>query len=112
MNLFREIPFVRTADGAFTTFDAATYPPCCVWSFPSGITPEDAIIGSFNDGFTINHGFLRAREGAVTTFDFPGAGRGFNQGTAALGITPAGVIMGLYIDTNNLHHGFLLRLRP
>src|SRR3981081_1547817 len=63
--------FVRTPDGAFTTFDAATYPPCCVWSFPSGITPEDAITGSFNDGFTINHGFLRARDGTVTTFDVP-----------------------------------------
>ena len=92
--------FVRNLDGTFTTFDAATYPPCCIWSFPSGITPADAITGSFNDGFTINHGFLRARDGTVTTFDVPGAGTGFNQGTAPLCINPAGVIMGLYIDTN------------
>jgi hypothetical protein len=104
--------FVRTPEGALTTFDAATYPPCCIWSFPSGITPAGAITGSFNDGFTINHGFLRAPDGTVTTFDAPGAGTGFNQGTAALGITPAGLIMGLYIDANYLHHGFLLRLRP
>jgi hypothetical protein len=104
--------FVRNPDGTFTTFDAATYPPCCIWSFPSGITPADAITGSFNDGFTINHGFLRARDGTVTTFDVPGAGTGFNQGTAPLGINPAGVIMGLYIDANNGHHGFLLLRRP
>jgi len=50
--------FVRTPDGAFTTFDAATYPPCCIWSFPSGINPAEAITGSYSDGFTINHGFL------------------------------------------------------
>jgi hypothetical protein len=99
--------FVRAADGTFTTFDAADYPPCCIWSFPSGITPSGAITGSFNDGFTINHGFLRGRDGTLTTFDVPAAGNGFNQGTAPLGITPAGVVMGLYIDANYVNHGFL-----
>jgi hypothetical protein len=105
---------VRTPDGTLTTFDAATYPPCCIWSFPSGISPAGAITGSFNDGFTINHGFLRASDGTVTTFDVPGAGtmKYKNQGTAPLGINPAGVIMGLYIDANNVHHGFLLQPRP
>ena len=103
--------FVRASDGSFTTFDAATYPPCCIWSFPSGINPAGAITGSFNDGFTINHGFLRAKDGTVTTFDVPGAGTGFNQGTAPLGITPAGEIMGLYVDANNVTHGFLFLRR-
>jgi hypothetical protein len=27
------------------------------------INPAGAITGSFNDGFTINHGFLQARDG-------------------------------------------------
>jgi hypothetical protein len=99
--------FVRALDGTFTTFDAATYPPCCIWSFPSGITPARAITGSFNDGFSINHGFLRASDGTITTFDVPGAGIGFNEGTAPLGITPAGEIMGLYRDANRVTHGFL-----
>jgi hypothetical protein len=99
--------FVRATDGTFTTFDAATYPPCCIWSFPSGINPAGAITGSFNDGFTINHGFLRTSNGTITTFDVPGAGKGFNQGTAPLGINPGGVIMGLYIDANYVYHGFL-----
>jgi hypothetical protein len=107
--------FVRAIDGTFTTFDAVLYPngnpslniPCCTWSFPSGITPGGAITGSFNDGFTINHGFLRASDGAITTFDVPGAGKGSNQGTAPLGITPSGEIMGLYIDANGVRHGFL-----
>jgi hypothetical protein len=98
--------FVRAPDGAFTTFDAATYPHCRIWSFPSGITPAEAITGSFNDGFAVKHGFLRASDGTVTTFDVPGAGTGFNQGTVPLGISPAGVIMGLYIDAKYRHHGF------
>jgi hypothetical protein len=100
--------FVRNTDGSFTTFDAANYPPCCIWSFPSGITPDGTITGSFNDGATINHGFLRARDGSVTTFDVPGASTGFNLGTAALGITPSGEIMGEYFDTSGIPHGFLL----
>jgi hypothetical protein len=101
--------FVRALDGTFTTFDAATYPPCCIWSFPSGITPAGAITGSFNDGYQINHGFLRASDGTVTTLDVPGAGIRINQGTAPLGITPAGEIMGLYIDANGVTHGFLFQ---
>jgi hypothetical protein len=99
--------FVRATDGAFTTFDAASYPPCCIWSFPSGINEAGTITGSFNDGFTINHGFVRTSDGTITTFDVPGAGTGFDQGTAPLGITPGGVIMGLYIDPNYGTHGFV-----
>jgi len=99
--------FMRATDGTFTTFDAATYPPCCIWSFPSGMNPAGTITGSFNDGFTINHGFVRAKDGTITTFDVPDAGTGFNQGTAPLGITPRGVIMGLYFDANFVGHGFV-----
>ena len=73
--------------------------------------PSGAITGSSNDGFTINHGFLRTSDGTLTTFDAPGAGNGFNQGTAPLGITPGGVIMGLYIDANYVRHGFIFYAR-
>ena len=99
--------YVRATDGTFTTFDAATYPPCCIWSFPSDMNPAGTITGSFNDGFTINHGFVRTSDGTITTFDAPGAGTGFNQGTFPLGITPGGVIMGVYVDENYLQHGFV-----
>jgi hypothetical protein len=100
--------FVRAPDGTFTTFDAATYPPCCIWSFPSAINPAGTITGSFNDGFNVNHGFVRTSDGTVTTFDAPGAATGHGQlGTVPLSITPAGVIMGKYFDANNGTHGFL-----
>jgi hypothetical protein len=99
--------FVRSLDGTFTTFAAATYSPCCIWSFPTGINVWGAITGSFNDGYIINHGFLRSPDGTLITFDAPGAGTGYNQGTVPLGISDLGVIMGEYIDANNVHHGFL-----
>jgi predicted membrane protein len=104
--------FVRAPDGTFATFDAATYPPCCIFSFPNGITPAGVITGSFNDGFNINHGFLRASDGTITTFDAPGAGTGNFQGTLPSGITPGGEIVGSYIDTNNLSHGFIFIPQP
>lgn len=111
--------FIRATDGTFTTFDAVPYPngnpslniPCCTWTFPSGITPAGMLTGAFNDGFSVNHGFLRAKDGTLTTFDAPGAGTGFSQGTAPMGITPNGVIMGLYRDANSASHGFLFAPR-
>jgi hypothetical protein len=54
------------------------------------------------------HGFLRVRDGAITTFDAPGAGTGANQGTIAGDLNDLGVIAGYYIDANNVSHGFLL----
>jgi hypothetical protein len=99
--------FIRATDGTFTTFDAATYPPCCIWSFASGINPAGAIIGFFNDGFNKNHGFLRASNGTVTLLDVPAAGTGDFQGTMPVSITPNGVVMGHYSDANSVIHGFL-----
>src|SRR5258708_1308455 len=103
--------FLQALDGTFTTFDAAPYPPSSIWSFPSCFTPAGAITGSFNDGFSINHGFLRASDGTITTFDVPGAGTGFNEGTAPLGITPAGEIMGLYTAAHRVTHGCLFLVK-
>jgi hypothetical protein len=71
------------------------------------MNPAVTITGFFNDCFTINHGFVRVSDGTITTFDVPGAGTGFNQGTAPLGITPSGLIMGLYRDPDSGVHGFL-----
>lgn len=100
--------FIRALDGTVTTFAAGTNTPCCTWSFPTGINLEGAIVGSYNDANTINHGFLRARDGSIRTFDAPGAGVGYDQGTAPLGITDLGEIMGELIDLNSVVHGFVL----
>jgi hypothetical protein len=50
---------------------------------------------------------VRTVDASVTTFDAPGAGTGFNQGTIPLGINPTGVITGFYIDKHSVNHGFL-----
>jgi hypothetical protein len=99
--------FVQAPDGTLTTFDAATYPPCCIWSFPLGINPAGVITGGFNDGFNVNRGFLRTSDGTVTIIDAPGAGTGSGQGTLPLGINPAGMITGNYVNANGTH-GFVL----
>jgi hypothetical protein len=59
------------------------------------------------DANSVSHGFLRAPDGAITTFDAPGAGTGAFQGTEPLGINSKGAISGSYIDANNVGHGFL-----
>ncbi len=94
--------FLRAPDGTFTTFDAATYPPCCIWTFALAINPAGAIAGYLNDGHNLTHGFLRASDGSVRTLDAPGS-----QGTIADGINPVGVITGYYTDASGLNHGFL-----
>jgi hypothetical protein len=100
--------YVLLPGGFFLAFDAANYTPCCIWSFPTGINPTNVITGSFNNGFNINHGFVRTVDASVTTFDAPGARTGRNQGTIPLGINPTDVITGFYIDAKNVNHGVLL----
>ena len=52
-----------------------------------------------------------AQPGKIITFDIPGAGTGYRQGTTATGINSAGVITGYWVDAGGIYHGFLLNLR-
>lgn len=99
--------FVRFPDGSFATFDAASYSPCCIFTYATAIAPSGVIAGYFNDGYNLNHGFLRTSAGGITTFDAPGAGTGSYQGTVVSGITPGGVVVGYYTPNNAITHGFL-----
>jgi hypothetical protein len=73
------------------------------------INAKGVITGWYGDASNVNHSFVRAKDGTITTFDAPGAGTGPGQGTAAFtGATnPAGATTGAYIDSNNVLHGFL-----
>ena len=59
------------------------------------------------DASDVNHGFVRASNGAITTFDVPSAGTGPFQGTIPLSNNPVDAITGYYIDANDVTHGFL-----
>jgi hypothetical protein len=110
--------FLRTPSGKIVVFDApgvgtapgqGTYP-----SFCDALTPEGAITGVYLDANNVNHGFVRAPDGGITTFDVPGAGTEpgpafciFCPGTFPTGINAAGVITGLYLDAANVQHSFV-----
>jgi len=55
----------------------------------------------------VNHGFLLDKHGAVTIFDAPHAGTGFNQGTLPWDINENGATTGWYVDNANVNHGFV-----
>jgi hypothetical protein len=71
------------------------------------INPAGAIAGENIDASNVMHGYVRAPHGAIATFDAPGAGTGFLQGTFPMGINPARTSLGLYVDWNNANHGFV-----
>ena len=90
--------FVRPPGGPITTFDApgagtgvnqgtnmASY---------EGLNPAGVLVGWYTDVNYVNHGYVRAPDGMITTFDAPGAGTAANQDTFAYGVTPAGAIPG------------------
>jgi hypothetical protein len=108
--------FLLSKAGQYTAFDAADYPPCCIFSSPSGINPAGTVAGTLNDGHSVYRGFLRTKHGTVSTFDAPGAGTGHFQGTVTIGITPGGTIAGAYVGPNDgillgggRSHGFLFQ---
>ena len=67
------------------------------------------IAGDYADASFVFHGFVRAADGTITSFDAPGAGTGPGQGLQFFGggITAAGAITGPYSDSSNIIHGFL-----
>jgi len=66
------------------------------------INPAGTIAGYYADASGAFHGFLRARDGTITTFDAPGA-----IDTFSYSINPAEAIAGTYDDANGVNHGFL-----
>lgn len=120
--------FLLTSGGVFTEFD----PPGSTngnenthfgasnefGTFPVGIDGSGDVAGTFTTvatvdnpyNYAVRHGFLRAANGTITTFDPPGVGTGIGliQGTFPFSISPSGnAISGLYSDTTGVYHGFV-----
>ncbi|MGA7625861.1 MAG: hypothetical protein WCA91_20020 [Candidatus Acidiferrales bacterium] len=111
--------FVRSPFGAVATFDApgagtaAGAPFCgffignCQGTYVTGINLAGAVIGWDNDSNFFAHGFVRARDGTITTFDAPAANNpGPYTGTVPYGISVAGAITGNY-NADFFDYGFV-----
>ena len=71
------------------------------------INLEGEIAGDYSDENGAYHGFLRARDGTITTFNVTGAGTSSGQGTYPGTNNDLGEIDGSYFDAKGLLHGFL-----
>jgi hypothetical protein len=87
--------FVRSRQGTFVTFDA----PNATYTAPLAINPAGAITGSYQAPDTVQSGFVRSRNGAITTFTVN------DMSTQPVAINPAGDITGNYGEF--LPEGFL-----
>jgi hypothetical protein len=111
--------YVRARDGSITTFDApgagtaagaafcGFFSGTCQGTYVSGINLAGAIIGWDNDANFFAHGFVRAPDGTITTFDAPGANNpGPYTGTVPYGINVEGAITGNY-NADFFDYGFV-----
>ena len=73
----------------------------------NSVNASGEIVGLYTNGDAVIHSYLRAANGAITTFDAPNAGTGAKQGTGGLAINASGTIVGGYADTNSVIHGFV-----
>jgi len=91
---------------------AAAASPICGLScgtLPQAINDEGTVTGVYTDSQIVPHGFIRARDGRVTTFDAPGAELGANldAGTVPNSINDFDAIAGQYQDSNLVFHAFI-----
>ncbi len=97
---------LRTAPSPNTTSRAQAWVQARAPKAQASVT-GGRITGNFIDSNGVNHGYLRAANGAITTFDVLVAGTGSGQGTVPEGIDWSGAITGQYIDSNGVNHGFV-----
>jgi hypothetical protein len=103
--------FVRDPNGKITPFDApgagtGPYQGTGVnYTCPS-LNNAGVLAGYYIDGDNLNHGYLRTRDGHITTFDDPSAGDLAGMGTTPSSINLEGTISGIATDAVNWH-GFV-----
>jgi len=115
---------LRAPNGTITTFDVPTteshgIPGAGTGAYQGtrayGINLGGGITGFYTDTSNVAHGFVRAPNGAITTFDVPGAGHTPDptasnenyQGPEPYNINLGGAIAGPYLDVNNVWHSFV-----
>jgi hypothetical protein len=94
--------FVQNAKGKFRTFDISGSDAMV----PTSISEDGTIAGYYYVGSNVVHGFVRAPDGTITTFDPPGLTQRSTQ-TFAYAINSKNAIVGKYSDSNGKIHGFI-----
>jgi len=98
--------YVRSAGGAFTTFDAPGGPAS--GSIGSRINNLGQVEGDYANSDGVEHGLIRNPDGSLVVYDAPHAGQSAGQGTYGFsGINDAGTVAGYYVDANNVSHGYV-----
>lgn len=91
--------FLRRPGGKIVTLDAlggnSTYTVC------NAISDRDVIVGQYGDA-NGDHGFLRAKDGTITSFDAPNA-----AGTIGFFLNNRGSAVGPYYDANGVNHAYI-----
>jgi len=94
--------FLRAPDGTITALDVPGAVEGALNATFYGLSPTGAIAGFVVDSSNVNHGFVRAHDGTVPTFDPAGS-----LATLPFSINPSGAIAGFYTDSNAVSHGFV-----
>jgi hypothetical protein len=113
--------FLRRIDGTFATWkdpnacNTANSPtsPFCGGTGAFNINVFGVVAGSYadNSGNYVGHGLIRLPGGRLQSYEVPGAGSGYDQGTScpgcSVGLNIFGASAGYYIDSNYLQHVYL-----
>jgi len=110
--------FLRKPNGKFVTLDGPDQCETngsqgCYGSEVTAINIFGFSVGNYMDNSAnmVQHGMIRQPEGTLVTFDVPGAGINYGQGTGcpgcSVGLNQWGAIAGIYNDSNSVSHGFL-----
>jgi hypothetical protein len=92
-----------SAAATFSTFEApGAGTHAGQGTLATSINSTGAVAGYYLDSSKATHGFVRAANGSITSFDPPGAAN-----TEALSINSAGAITGYFTDSSGVHHGFV-----
>ena len=73
----------------------------------SGITPGGVVTGWLLDTNYIFHGWIREADGAISTFEAPGAGTAPGQGTFSWSISQDGSVTAEVVDGGGVAHTFV-----
>jgi hypothetical protein len=101
--LGHQLGFVHSSDGTIVSFN----PRRSVQTYALSVGGNDVVVGYYFDSARVKHGFLRASDGTMKTYDARGAGTNANQGTVVNAINGNGDITGTVIDRGGLAHGFV-----